>query len=204
MILKKRFYKTTASLILLIGLTGCDQVDELKNKYEEQLSSDNIQRPEKPVKDEIYYAGTVKYIDGSVMGVTRAEHQINGGFNIYDIGTAAVLGFITMDGSVNNIGGRSMGICQGATVTDNGLQGECTVPVKNPIIAQEEQIRLYKEQTQDATPAPSLPNCPDHRNGDFNPEYSPEVCNANGYFWCSIQKKCTDQTININECLANQ
>jgi len=48
-------------------------------------------------------------------------------------------------------------------------------------------------------PEPVLP-CPDTRNGDFDPSYPPQLCNSNGYFWCSLARQCLNKPINVNAC----
>jgi len=150
-----------------------------------------------------YTEGTVKYSDGKKFGVTRAEKMSNGGFATYDIGTGGVNGFIQMDGMVNDIGGVSLGLCKGARVADKGLQGTCILSIRSPGYI-EKPIPILP-------PAPGDRNnsniydtsCEDTRNGDFDPRYNQNICNANGYFWCSVSKSCTDQPININECGAS-
>lgn len=80
----------------------------------------------------IFTEGKVIFADGTTLGVTRAEGQENGGFNIYDIGTGTIVGFITLDGSVNDTSGVSYGTCQGLTITENGLNGGCSLTINNP------------------------------------------------------------------------
>lgn len=124
-----------------------------------------------------YRSAYILYSNGTtVMGTTKAEPGVNGGFQIYGT-TGHVNGFIQADGSVNDVPGNDLGVCVGANVNDYGVDN-CILP----------------------TAAPKAEECPDTRNGDFNPSYSTAVCNANGYFWCSIAQACLDKPINVNEC----
>jgi len=113
--MKKRSMVLGLVLAMGVMLTGCDTGG----------SDDN---------DVSYVAGTVKYSDGTVMGVTRAEPMVNGGFQVYDFGTGQPIGFIQVDGSVNNMGGVNLGVCNGAVIGDAGVNGECALPVPNPAI----------------------------------------------------------------------
>lgn len=89
--------------------------------------------------DTTYTEGKVTFTDGSSLGVTRAEAQQNGGFNIYDIGTGELVGFISMDGSVNDVNGVDLGVCQNLDISDNGLNGECTLTINNPLNESKEE-----------------------------------------------------------------
>ncbi len=185
-------YSMSALVILAIGLVGCSD-NVIQKAVESATSSETSDTTQ-------YTAGTIKYEDGTDFGVTRKEALNNGGFQIYSIGTGEVIGFIQVDGSVNDIGGNDLGMCQkNTTITDTGLQGDCIVPGLKPAGPQlENGSSLNLEDLP--YPQPKDPNCPDLRNGDFDPSYSPAVCNANGYFWCSIAKACLDKPINAKEC----
>jgi len=194
----KNKYKIIITMIVLIGFTGCsvqDKIDEYKND-DDKTTTENRS----------FTSATIKYNDGAVMGVTKAEAGVNGGFQIYHIGTGEVIGFIQPDGKVNDIGGVDLGVCSGAVISDTGVSGDCIVPAENPnkpkpVKPQTPQQPQTPGQPQKPTkPVITDPNCPDTRNGDFNPSYSPAVCNGNGYFWCSVAKQCLNKPINVNEC----
>jgi len=107
--------KTILSLttILALGLTGCGGGSSDTGT----TTSANI---------------VVKNADGSTFGVTRAEDEIvNGGVPIYDVGTGEQIGFIQVDGSANNNGGESLGVCTGGNISNDGFEGECTLPTTN-------------------------------------------------------------------------
>lgn len=131
----------------------------------------------------VHTYATVSFNDESVLGTTRIEPIMNGGFQIYNIGTGEVAGFIQADTAVNDLYGNDLGLCNGAVISDNGVKGDCTLPVPNP----------------DA-PVIDDGTCKDTRNGDFNPSYSPIVCNENGYFWCSLAQQCLDKPVNVPQC----
>jgi len=97
---------------------------------------------------EVAYSGTVYYNDGTKMGVTKQEPIVNGGYSIYDINSGEQIGFITVDGKVNDIDGRVIGICEGATISEDGVLGECTVRGDNPV------------PTTPTTPTPTTPTTP--------------------------------------------
>ncbi len=176
--MKKATYGIIITMVLIFGFTGCSEINE---KIDEYSGDDEITTPT---------SATIKYSDGSIMGVTMAEEAVNGGFQIYHIATVEVVGFIGADGLVYDMGGRELGVCEGATVSDNGVLGDCTVPAENP----------YQAPAQPASSSNPSGACPDTRNGDFNPNYSPAVCNKNGYFWCSVASQCLDKPINVIEC----
>ncbi len=131
---------------------------------------------EDPVEEIVFMYATVQYKNNEFMGTTRAEPAIDGNFQIYNLGTGALVGTMQADTSVSNIDGRELGLCDGATVSDTGVDGNCTLP-------------SYKVE-----------HCPDTRNGDFNPAYSPAVCNSNGYFWCSLARQCLNKPVNVPTC----
>ena len=130
----------------------------------------------------IYTSGVVKSSENTVLGVTKEGAPINGGYAIYDITTDEITGFIQMDGSVNDLGGKDLGICEGAVITDTGMVGTCLLPPSF----------IY---------VPGVPgDCLDTRDGIFNPAFSPAVCNSHGYFWCSLARQCLNKPINVQEC----
>lgn len=224
--MKNYTYASIAGTVLLsaIVLNGCsDAVQKMieDNKVEAQGVE-----------------ATVMYSDGTPMGVTRVEEQVNGGFPIYHIGTGRVIGFIGADGVVNDKGGNDLGLCAGAVVHDTGLSGDCTIPVKNPYVTAEEPVQSgepivsqYQKPfpnnnqldvpvsgcstsgtsvpapVRPGTPTtgypdyPGLPGCEDRRDGTFDASWDQSTCQSHGYFYCTLNKVCTDQTVNINQCL---
>ena len=192
--MKKTTYGIIATMVLAFGFMGCSESD-----IREALGEDNGDD-----KTTVSTSATIKYSDGSKMGVTRAEDApVDGGFNIYSIGTGAVVGFIGADAVVNNIGGRNLGVCAGATISDSGVSGNCTVPAANP-----SQVPTSTTPTSTLQPTPcsqsytSTPSgCEDRRDGTFNISWNQQTCNQHGYFYCTLSNSCTDQTINIPECL---
>ncbi len=180
-------------MILLLSFTGCS--DDLVNEAIDKYNTDG-----EPTTST---SATIKYSDGTTMGVTREEAAVNGGYQIYHIGTGEVMGFIQADGSVNNMGGEELGVCAGSTVSDNGVLGDCTVPTANPyqVAVQPQPVSAPKTTCAFSTVRTNTSGtCPDTRNGDFNPSYSPSVCNSNGYFWCSLSGECLNKPINVPEC----
>lgn len=79
-----------------------------------------------------FTSGTILYKDGSTFGVTREEAQEDGAFKIYDIGSGAHVGNIRIDAQVTDVNGNALGICSGATITENGISGECSLQGDNP------------------------------------------------------------------------
>ena len=187
----------TMVLVLVFGFTGCSEIEEAIDKYNED---DKIATST---------SATIKYSNGSKMGVTRAEDApVDGGFNIYSIGTGAVVGFIGADAVVNNAGGRDLGVCAGATVSDSGVSGDCTIPTEDPasVLQREQQATATAAASQPAPSADQVysstpPGCEDRRDGTFDVSWDQQTCNAHGYFYCTLNNICTDQTINIAECL---
>jgi len=116
-------YSLSALAALTIGFTGCS------NDTVQSVIDDNTGNPSDSAQ---YTAGTIQYEDGTDFGVTRKKALNNGGFQVYSIGTGEVIGFIQVDGSVNDIGGNNLGTCQNATITDLGLQRECQVAGLKP------------------------------------------------------------------------
>ena len=153
--------KIYVGVLLSLGLilSSCSDIDSLKDKFTNH-------------SDVSVAAGTIKYNDGSTMGVTKSEPMVNGGFQIYDVGTGKPNGFILVDGTVINMGGKSIGICQGAHISDNGVEGECIVPLSNPLIPPKEPEKpaeptLPPQQTppsepvqEDPAPEPAPPSEP--------------------------------------------
>ena len=197
-----------AALLSAVIFTGCSEdIQDAVDEYRADTQGSG---------------STILYSDGTTMGVTRAENQVNGGFSIYHIGTGEVIGFIGADGSVNDIGGRNLGVCQGATVSDNGLSGDCIVPTANPYQSsaptQPTPFTPPTAPTAPTTPtaptsgcssstssgaaAPNPEGCEDRRDGTFNASWDQSTCQSHGYFYCTLSNSCTDQTVNINECLA--
>jgi len=194
---KSKVYSLAAIVAMGLVLLGCsDSIDKALDDIKGDSNSDSIVRT----------AGVIKYSDGTSMGTTRAEPQVNGGFSIYNIGTAAVVGFIRLDGQVNDIGGRNLGVCAGSTVSDSGLSGDCTVPATNPNQITAPQPTVTPSQpaasgctsTSSTTPA----GCEDRRDGTFDVTWNRPTCEQHGYFYCTLNNICTDQTVNINQCLA--
>ncbi len=169
--MKKIISTVIVLIITLFTLVGCDL-----NDYE-------YIPPTSPIAKTY---GKVIYKDNTIMGTTKIEPIVNGGYQIYNIGTGSVVGFIQADAVVNNIGGKDLGICEGATVTVQGLSGDCILPIINP-------IQIFKPVVDNGT-------CSDTRNGDFNPSYNTSVCNANGYFWCSLAHQCLNKPVNVPTC----
>ena len=126
--------------ITVFSLTGCnnDIIENVKDKYNNVTDEETTSQQDTPIKEEVISSGTVLYEDGSIMGVTRLETPVNGGFQLYHTGTGEINGFIGMDGVVNNLGGIDLGICSGAEISDQGMSGDCTLAVKNPEIPEEE------------------------------------------------------------------
>ena len=153
-------------LILAFLFVGCNSIDGVPP------TSPIATEPEEPT----YTYATIKYKNNALMGTTRAEAPDNGNYQIYDFGTGIIVGAMQADTSVTDISGRELGLCEGATVTDTGVQGDCILPSYEVAI------------------------CPDTRNGDFNPSYSPSVCNGNGYFWCSLAQQCLNKPVNVPSC----
>lgn len=83
-------------------------------------------------ENDTFTSGTILYNDGSTFGVTREEAQVNGGFQIYDVGTGSHIGNIQVDSLVSDVNGNDLGVCTGTTITDKGVSGECSVPTANP------------------------------------------------------------------------
>ena len=175
--------------------------------------SDDVQKEVDEYSTGSLTFGSILYSDGTTMGVTRSEDQVNGGFSIYHVGTGEVIGFIGADGSVNDIGGNSLGVCTGATVSDNGLSADCKIPIANPNQAQSRPTP-FPVPTTPATPdsacsrssasgtaAPNPAGCEDRRDGTFNVTWDQQTCQSHGYFYCTLSHTCTDQTINIPECI---
>ncbi len=131
---------------------------------------------EDPVEEIVFTYAAVQYKNNEFMGTTRAEPAVDGNFQIYDLGTGVLVGMMQVDTSVSSINGRELGLCAGAVASDTGVDGDCTLP-------------SYKVE-----------HCPDTRNGDFNPAYSPAVCNANGYFFCSLAMQCLNKPVNVPTC----
>ena len=48
-------------------------------------------------------------------------------------------------------------------------------------------------------PTPADP-CADKRDGKYNPAWDKQTCNAHGYFFCPIAKKCMPSSVNVNDC----
>jgi hypothetical protein len=100
------------------------------------------------------------------------------------------------------------------TFTNNGntISPPCTAPLEmygrfkaylgnNTIVAKYDGKVIYTATHFNEMIEPVKTNrCLDTRDGNFDPSYSPAVCNSHGYFWCSIAKKCLDKPINVNEC----
>lgn len=78
------------------------------------------------------YVGTLYYKDGSVMGVTKQEGATNGVYSVYAQDGGHKIGTIGVDGSVSDLNGNDFGVCEGATISDNGVIGECSLPINNP------------------------------------------------------------------------
>ena len=175
-------------------LAGCtDAIDQAIDEYNND-NSDSVTRT----------AGIVKYSDGTAMGTTRPEPQVNGGYPIYNIGTGGVVGFIRLDGQVNDIAGRSLGVCTGNVISESGLLGDCTIPYANPNTSssstQSTPISSQPSacsQTYSSTPS----GCEDRRDGTFDVTWDRPTCESHGYFYCTLNNICTDQTVNINQCL---
>jgi len=126
--------------IAVFSLSGCnnDIIENVKDKYNETTSEKPEAQQDTPIQEEVISSGTILYEDGSTMGVTKIETPVNGGFQVYHIGTGEVIGFIGMDGVVNNLGGVDLGVCNGTEVTDQGMSGDCTLSIRNPEIPEEE------------------------------------------------------------------
>jgi len=190
--MKKR--KVYILFVVVIGFTlvGCSDAIFSKDNYK---NDDSVVRT----------SGVIKYNDGTSMGTTRAEPQVNGGFQIYHIGTGEVIGFIRLDGQVNDKAGRNLGICAGSAVSDNGLAGNCTLPIANPnqVSIQEaapiQPPASLSPCSQSFTTTPS--DCEDRRDGTFDVSWNRPTCEQHGYFYCTLNNICTDQTVNINQCL---
>jgi len=206
--MKKTIYGIVTAAVLIFGLTGC--TEDIKDEIDKYNETDEVATTgaASPMATS---SATIMYRDGEIMGVTKHEAPINGGFQIYHIGTGEVVGFIQADGSVNNKGGAELGVCAGAVVSDDGVTGDCHVPTEDPertITVAPPAGTTTEDPARTTTATCSFPtpsgntsgDCPDTRNGDFNPSYSPSVCNANGYFWCSLSQSCLDKPINVNEC----
>ena len=191
-------YGIFAIVVIVLILAGCtDSIDKAIDKYNNgDSNSDTTVRT----------SGVVRYNDGTPMGTTRTEPQVNGGFPIYHMGTGTVIGFIQLDGQVNDIGGRNLGVCTGSTISDSGLSGDCTVPFANPNQIVSTQTQTPESQsatsgcsnTSSTTPA----GCEDRRDGLFDVTWDRPTCEQHGYFYCTLNNICTNQTVNINECLA--
>ncbi len=182
-------------IVVAIGLVlvGCtDAIEKAIDDYKDDQNSNDVVRT----------SGVIKYSDGTSMGTTRAEPQINGGYQIYDIGTGAVIGFIRLDGQVNDQAGRNLGVCSGSAISDSGLSGDCTLPTANPNQTPVQPIPTTPvspcNQTFNTTPA----GCEDRRDGTFDVTWNRPTCESHGYFYCTLNNICTDQTVNINECLS--
>ncbi len=73
-------------------------------------------------------------------------------------------------------------------------------------IRKEKKKLKKREEIVKPVPTPPAPKpkpldpCRDLRDGTFNPHYSPQESLAHGYFWCSVQKMCTNQSSNVNIC----
>ena len=189
--MKKR--KVYVLFVMVIGFTllGCSDAIFSKDNYKDDDSG-------------VRTSGVIKYNDGISMGTTRAEPQVNGGFQIYHIGTGEVIGFIRLDGQVNDKAGRNLGICAGSTVSDNGLTGNCTLPTANPNQVSIQapapiQPSSLSPCSQSFTTTPS--GCEDRRDGTFDVTWNRPTCEQHGYFYCTLNNICTDQTVNINQCL---
>jgi len=184
--MKKR--KVYVLFIVVIGfiLVGCNDTIFSKDNYKDDGSK-------------VRTSGVIKYNDGISMGTTRAEPQINGGFQIYHIGTGEVIGFIQLDGQVNDKAGRNLGICTGNAVSDSGLAGNCTLPISNPNQVSAPIQPASSPCSQSFTTTPS--GCEDRRDGTFDVTWNRPTCEQHGYFYCTLNNICTDQTVNINQCL---
>ena len=110
-----------AVLIAIMGLTlvGCE-VGGSDSKVSNTEQQDYRQGVE------------VRYADGSVMGVTREGEAINGGYNIYDIGTGEIIGWVDVAGNVNDVGGKALGACNGLLNDAENFNNSCTLTVENP------------------------------------------------------------------------
>ena len=194
---KSKIYGLFAIAVMGLVFAGCtDSIDKAVDDYNDDKNTNASSRT----------SGVIKYSDGTSMGTTRAEPQVNGGFSIYSIGSGAVVGFIRLDGQVNDVGGRNLGVCAGSTVSDSGLSGDCTVPSANPTQAvSTPQTTTPSSQpaatgctsTSSTTPA----GCEDRRDGMFDVTWNRPTCEQHGYFYCTLNNICTNQTVNINQCL---
>ena len=48
-----------------------------------------------------------------------------------------------------------------------------------------------------------LSSVADEPSGEYDPEYTPEECAANGYFWCSIEDRCLNKPADGGTCSGN-
>lgn len=198
---KNMFNKKNSKLALLAVtaatiLVGCDV-----GSYMGSLNDEDVPVSTTP--------GVVKYKDGTLFGVTHSEPSDNGGYKIYSSSNGGVVGSIQRDGQVTKIDGTALGVCGGARLTDQGLQGECTLSIRNP--SAPAPTTPTNNNTSSSTTitsgcsggdASAMPgDCEDRRDGTFNASWSQSTCNQHGYFFCTISHSCTDQTININACL---
>ena len=47
-------------------------------------------------------------------------------------------------------------------------------------------------------------NPDENMSGFFDPMYTQQECNANGYFWCPLESKCLNKPTNGSSCTSNQ
>jgi len=180
---KKIFLLVSAAIISLV-VSGC--TDSIEQAIDDFKNGDS---------EIIRTAGVIRYSDGIFMGATREEAQVNGGFQVYHIGTGEVNGFIRLDRLVNDKNGQNLGMCLGGVLSESGLLGDCSLSVASP-------NQSVPTVGQPQTPAPTTPaGCEDRRDGTFDVTWNRPTCESHGYFYCTLNNICTDQTVNINQCL---
>jgi hypothetical protein len=112
-----------AVLIAIMGLTmaGCE-VD----------GGDDTNTASATTYEDYRQGVEVHYLDGSLMGVTREGVAVNGGYNIYNVGTGEVVGWIDVAGNVNDAGGVELSVCNGLLNEVDNFNNNCTLTVENP------------------------------------------------------------------------
>ncbi len=79
----------------------------------------------------------------------------------------------------------------------NGAQG-------NDAAILADKTKYAMDQIQDQlNPEPPVDPCKNKRDGQYNPGWDRQTCNAHGYFWCPLASTCLDKSIDVLECGEN-